>query len=63
MTHEQRANLEMYSDGTYGIALGEIGRELERLGFVEWVPPVFGNTPTYAITQAGKEAIKENPND
>ena len=60
MTEDQRANLEMYRPDTYGIALGKIGREMEDLGWVRWVPPIFGETPTYAITDAGRDALASN---
>ena len=63
ISDEHLVRLRMYKPSTYGINLGEIGREMEQLGLVEWVPPVFGGSPTYAITDAGRAALASTEND
>lgn len=59
LTEEQRTSLSMYGPETYSIKLGPIGRELERLGLVEWVPSWMGGGYDYAITEAGRRALEE----
>jgi hypothetical protein len=55
MTDEQLAILRLYTDSTYGIALGpKDAKILEGMGLVQWVPPKFGTTQ-YAITDKGKQ--------
>ena len=59
MKPEHRQLLEMFDELTYSISLPKEGPEMERLGFVRWVPPVWGDGDTrqYQITDAGREAL------
>ncbi len=36
-------------------------RSLEMRGLIEWVPPIFGNTPMWMITDKGRAALRSLP--
>lgn len=56
LTKRHLAVLRMYTPRTYGIALGNEGREMTDMGLLEWRPPVFGSV-MYAITEKGKAVL------
>lgn len=57
VTREQIAALRMFRPDTHSIQLGPIGRELEQLGLVAWVPSWMPGGSDYAITDAGRAAL------
>lgn len=58
MTKDQRAYLEIFTPETYGIYIPRpLARQMERKGWIEWVPPKFG-TQLYSITAAGRNALQ-----
>jgi hypothetical protein len=59
LNEAELSSLRMYNPKTYCICLGKIGRQLENKGLVEWVPPIWGNTHHYAITDKGRAAIND----
>jgi len=64
LTKTQIGLLKLYRPETYAIHLGrDVGSELEKLGLVEWVPPVWGNSYQYRITEAGKLVVEKYKNE
>jgi hypothetical protein len=60
LTAYQLAILARYREDTAGIGLRRAeAKPLEAAGLVEWVGTVFG-TPMYAITDAGRAALKDS---
>lgn len=58
MTADQRAYLELFSPDTYGLEIPRtLAKEMEALGWIEWVPPQFG-TRMYRITPKGEAAYQ-----
>ena len=57
LTEEQLAALRMFRPNAYSIKLGPIGRELWKLGLVEWRPSWMPGGADYAITEAGRAAL------
>jgi len=59
LTSEQRrALVSLNRPEVYAICLDRtVGRELENMGLAEWLPPVWGNTPHWGITDAGRALL------
>lgn len=55
---EAMSYLAMYTPTTHGLELPrDVATYLEKLGYVEWVPPIFGCSRLYSITELGRKAI------
>jgi hypothetical protein len=60
LTDQERAYLSLYQVITYAIEIPlDLARQMAAKGLVEWMPPILG-TRMYAITQKGRDALKEN---
>lgn len=58
LSPEELSALRMFQPQTYAINLDRpVGKSLAEKGLVEWVPPVWGNSPNWAITDAGRETL------
>lgn len=57
LTDRQLAHLRMFGPYTYSIKLGPVGKELEALGLVEWMPSWVPGGDDYGITEAGQQAV------
>jgi hypothetical protein len=61
MTSDERAYLELYTPRTHGVELPrDLAKSMEAKGWVEWVPPMFGSSRLYSITEAGKKALESD---
>lgn len=59
LSQEQLSHLNMFGPETYSIKLGPIGKELEELGLVEWVPSWMPGGHDYKLTDYGKEYARK----
>lgn len=60
-TRDMNAYLKLFEPNTYGVEIPrQLAKKMEAKGWVEWVPPVFGNTPIYAITDLGRKIAAES---
>jgi hypothetical protein len=61
MTQTERAYLECFGPDTYGMEIPRaIAKPMEAVGWIEWMPPKFGDTPCWAITAAGMLALDDD---
>lgn len=55
MTDSEMAILKMYGKDTYAINIARAAAQpMVDAGLLEWLPPVWGNSSNYGITEAGK---------
>jgi hypothetical protein len=58
MTADERTYLLLFRGRTHSVELPpDLAKGMEAKGWVEWVPPMFGCSRLYAITEAGKQAL------
>lgn len=59
LTADQQALLEMFRNPlTYAVEMNrDAAAPLVSAGLLEWLPPMWGNTPNYGITDAGRALI------
>jgi hypothetical protein len=61
LTTDERAYLKLYTPRTHGVELPrDLAKSMEAKGWVEWVPPMFGSSRLYSITEAGKKALEDD---
>lgn len=60
ITQSQKEILRMFKPNTYAINLHpQDAQPLCDLGLLEWVPPVWGSAPNYAITDKGRSQTND----
>jgi hypothetical protein len=61
LTADERAYLTLYTPKTHGVELPrDLAKSMEAKGWVEWVPPMFGSSRLYSITEAGRQALERD---